>query len=627
MESHEINHGVVANFASTGACNPEATAALSGQYGGRSVQPQAGAAIISQTAGTGTFLPALPECKAPVPQDSAPDAAPQPFASYVHFSDPELRINYLPDGDKPLESLIASPRVRLELGEDTWWRDQSKEPATLDKIQKLLQERQTVEAQAGEFEFAPLLTTLKHMQSFIRHIQAGNQFRGALTPDEVSALDRLARQTTRLVDARKAPYKNTVRLALSLMVLCEIITRRQVIRPLLTARSDLKWHFENFAPALKRQQALAVLAALPFGDNFNRQTADDLLPWNVKALPEVLLETLNNQNLLLYPTFHPLTVSDFCHFSHLPVHPVGLTMNYAQAADGSLMPPLSFAVHDLLHMLDRKDLAPSHGQSDGSPESVFVDCHKRLALRCMLLNTMPDMPDPLAGLVHMPALELLLFELVHELKPKVSASRLASSPSIFFHCLQTLTRPRREDRRSFEDIYRNITDSEATMTALWAVRLWQCWQTSGFQPLQPGQLTACMKQFIETDAPRLEQHLMFIKQHRGALRWLFVRTSRRYSLLTAGEYLCSNTFTIGKKSEDLSLFFSHHPASGLRHLDNTDLAYFLALGDPQWRDRIKEQTGAPVPDVSWCTADTPEPMDIQPAPGTPGTFAGPDSPT
>ncbi|MCY4471829.1 MAG: hypothetical protein OXC07_03280 [Kistimonas sp.] len=623
MNSPGISQGGAINFVSTGACNPDATAVFSGPCGRHKVRPLPATLITEKRAAeTGTLLSPSLQATEPAPPDLAPDAAPLPFASYVHFTDPALRINYLPAPDKPLESLIASPRVRLELGEDTWWRDQSKEPATLDKIQQLLQERRTVEARAGEFAFAPLLTTLKDMQSFIRHIQAGNHFCGALTPDEVSALDRLASQTTTLVDARKAPYKKTFRLALSLMILCELITCRLVLRPLLTAQPDLESHIESYVPALKEQQVLALLAALPFDNSFHRQMAADLLPHNILALPEVLLETLHNQNLLLYPSFHPLTVADFCRFSHLPVHPVGLTMNYAQAADGRLMSPLSFAVHDLLHMLGREDLPPSQTQSDGSPESVFVDCHKRLALRCMLLNTMPD---PLAGLVHMPALELLLFELLHEFGPRESARRLAPGPSCFFHCLRTVTKPRREERLAYEDVYRNITDSQAAMTALWATRVWQGWRTSGFQPLKPGQLTACMRQFTDTDAPCLEQHLMFIKQHRGALRWLFVRMSNRHTLLKAGGHQCSNTFTIGRNREYLRLFLSHDPDSGLRNLDNTDLAYFLVLSDPQWRDRIKEETGACVPAVTWCAPDTSRPMDIQPAPGTPGTFVGPET--
>ena len=608
MESQGINHGVAVNCARTGACHPDATAVLPGQCGRHKVRPLPGTPVTeTRVTTTGTLLSPALQANVPSPQSRAPNARPQLFASFLHFTDPDLRINYPPEDDQPLESLIPSPCVRLELGEDTWWRDQSKEPATLDKVLVLLQERRTVEAQGGEFAFPPLRTTLKDMQTFIRHIQAGNQYSGALTPDEASALDRLARQTTTLVDARKAPYKKTFRLALSLMVLCELITRRQVLAPLLEARPDLGTHFEHFAFPLKEKHALALLAALPFGDNFNHQTAQYLLPWNLEALSEVLMETLHDQNLLLYPSFHPLTLADFCRFSHLPVHPVGLTMNYAQAADGSLMPPLSFAVHDLLHMLDRKDIPPGHAESNGSPESVFVDCHKRLTLRCMLLNTMPTQ---LADLVHMPALELLLFELVHELGPEESASRLARRPSLFFNCLETVTEPRRENRRSYEDIYRNITDREAAMTALWALRLWQGWQTAGFQPLKPEQMTACMQQFIKTDAPLLEQHLTFIKQHRGTLRWLFVRTSGRHTLDEAGGHVCSNVFIIEKKSNYLRLFLSHDPSSGLRNLDNTDLAYFLVLSDPQWRDLIKQQTGAPVPEALWCAADEPEPMEI-----------------
>jgi len=614
MNSQKITHGCAVNFARTGTIDPDATAVLSGQHGRRNVQPQAGLQIVRTPTAEQTILsPASLPASASGLHECTVDAAPEPFASYVPFRIPCLRVNYESKSLVPLEQWVEAPPFPLEqeqqLETDLWWRDQATAAHTLDDVRKLLEERRVLEAQGGEFEFKPLLTTLKNMQIFIAHIRAGKQFRSKLTLEEAAAMKRLAKATAELVRAEKAPYKRTLRLALSLMILDELITKRQVLDPLRKALSTRTNRIQTAHLLLRTTDRSQLLAALPFRerpDGQNGRPAIEVLMFN-STVEKVLLKTVDDPSLLMYPSFYPLTVADFCRFSHLPVYPLGLTTNHVQIADSLLMSPLAFLVHDMDHMDVLRDVSDLDDQATTAAEAVFRDCDKRLHWRHMLLDQrLTRLPD----LVTPPALELLSFQLVHENNPGQSAQQISASPSPFFCCLQELTKNRRERRLGYEAIYRNITDSQAAMTALWGVRLWECWQAADFQPLNPAQLETCAQQFTQTHAPQLEKHLAFLAQHRGTLRWLFVETANIHCLNRNNWHICSTSYKSEPKEVTLKLFRSYDENSGLCNLDNTDLAYFLVLGDPQWRDRIKEQTGACVPEVTWCAADTPEPMEI-----------------
>ncbi|MCY4471826.1 MAG: hypothetical protein OXC07_03265 [Kistimonas sp.] len=613
MDYREPSHINVVNCANPGICHPDSTTLPSGQYGGHQVRTLTGVPVTSMQATTrARLLPPSPPCSRPASPEVMADTAPQPFTS-LYFSDPRLPVNYESEYFIPLDKRIKPPPFQWELEHkletDCWWRDQSRAATTLDAIRELLCRRQTLEAQGDLFEFKPLLTTLKNMQLFIEHIQAGKQFCGDLTADEAGALTRQARETAALVRAERAPYKRTVRLALSLVILADIITRRQVLDAVSRDQPGLKGYIEGAHPGSAPADLARLLAALPLRDTPGGRDGRPGIEFAMlgSSIRTTLLTSLNSQHLLLYPSFHPLTVEDFCRFGHLPVHPLGLTTNYVQGADGLLMSPLEFLVHDLDHMRSLADVGNPDYLAATAAEAMFCDCNKRLHWRSLLLD---QRTTRLPGLVTSPALELLLFQLMHENWPIESAGQMNSRPFPFLYCLQELTKNRREKRLGYEAIYRNITDREAATTALWAAGLWASWQAADFQPLKPEQLETCARQFIEKDAPRLERHLAFLAQHRGALRWLFIKTASFQSLHNNDWHFCSTFNTSGPQEVRLTVFSSYDEDSGLCNLDNTDLAYFLVLGDPQWRDRIKEQTGACVPEVTWCAADTPEPMEI-----------------
>ncbi|MCY4473254.1 MAG: hypothetical protein OXC07_10640 [Kistimonas sp.] len=588
---------------------PGGTTSSPTQYAGRSVQQLS--ANDENTAATVTScFPSLPE-PGTAPAALLPDDAPLPFASFVDFKNSQLPVNYRSDDFVPLEKRIAPPAFMEELQEkldkDPWWSEKSWKPGTLDEIKTLLQERQAVEARGDEFEFKPLLTTLKNMKIFIEHIQTGKQFDGELTPEEKDALTRLAQATEQLVTAERAPYKRTVCLALSLVILCEIVTRRQVLRADVLASPALKSLAATAFLGNEISDRVHLLAALPLNE-----AADGRSQKGRPARPDKLLEDtlrqalrhrIHDPQVLLYPSFHPMTVADFCRFGHLPVYPVGLTTSYVQAADGALMSPLEFAHHDLSHSYDLTSGRNASGSLPRmSAEAAFCSSEKLLCLRRMLLD---ELPVQLSGHISLRARELLFFQLIHEQSPGQSAHIISTSPSPFVSCLRTLEPPRRGDQLAYEPAYRNITDTEAAMAALWTVRLWEHWQAADFQPLPPDQLEACARQFLATDLPQLEQHLRFCEDHRGALRWLFVATAEDHRLGQNNHHVCTTTYDPQDEDTDLVLFLSYDPTSGLCNRDHTNLAYFTTLRFPEYRQRMTSATGCPVPDASLFIPATP----------------------
>ena len=490
----------------------------------------------------------------------------------------------------PPAKRVPRPRHSPKLKGDTWLNHTSGQPDTLGEIEKTLERRRLLEAQGkgDEFTFEPLVTTLENMAIFIRHIRDGQQFAKALNAEEDRAMAWLEEKTALLIKD-KAPYKRTVQLAMALVTVCEELTRRRILRPL---RNLDTLFFQNHCSQFSGFISLDRLIACSWGGN--NATVDKgheefftassyHLVWNS------LSNSLNRDDMLLYPSFEPLELSHFCSFGHLAVHPVGMTTDYACNADGTMMSPLMFAVHDLDHMENLEVIGRRDYQASSAQEALLCSPAGRLGWRqCLLATT-----SQLTGLAGKPALELLLFELFHERSPSNAARHLAYGYSSFLGCLQALGKARRHNRAGYHPDFQQVTDSQAAMAALWAVRLWKHWQAAGYH-LTPEQLRAHALQFARAEAPALEKHLTFINQHRPTLRRLFAETPSWQGFID-GHYRIHVLADSTMKQQSLTLFTTWDPDSGLRHLDNTDMAYFSALGYPDQRAEIERRTGAFLP--------------------------------
>ena len=286
-----------------------------------------------------------------------------------------LPINHDVSGRSPLDGLVPLPRQRLtgeQLEEDRWLRRIGKEPDSFEAFRALTAERRTAQARDEDFCFAPLTTTLRNMKTFVGHMRAGKQFHDPLTDKEDQAMAWVAATAQQLLTAG-APYKKTVHLAMALLVLCEIVTDRQVLNPLERCRPEIgqQGHLRTLGDWSPR---LALIERVPelLDDPLSAARLDPLkvtqLCWggiNPDGPDEVsalfgtrahgwelheFFSRLDNPDLLVYPSFQALDIDDFCRFGHLPLHPVGMITDHAQVADGILHSPLEFAFHDLEHM-------------------------------------------------------------------------------------------------------------------------------------------------------------------------------------------------------------------------------------------------------------------------------------
>ncbi|WP_196221112.1 hypothetical protein [Sansalvadorimonas verongulae] len=525
-----------------------------------------------------------------------------------------LTINFYASGQSPLKGLVPDPRTPLpdgQLEKDDWLARDCKEPGYLEEFSCLQARRSELEARGEEFCFPPLMTTLRNMCRFIDHIRAGKQFDERLTAKEHQAL-AWTRERACELKAAGAPYRRTVCLALALMSVYEVMTDRQVLGPLSATRPKVfAQHIHRvtgWSRHLEQGKQAAAGEALPVATLDPLKVAVEVSGGHQRAggsewsepfdhyglcrLWDSLYIYLGTQHLLLYPSFEELDIADFCLLSHLGIHPVGLMTRYALNADGFMMAPLGLACHDLWHVQQQEELGAPEYQSDTRVGSTLCRRDRRLGWRSLLLD---QLPASLVSLHLEPALHLFLFQLIHECPARQAVTDyLEQGSGSFVRCLSRLAKARREDRNGYVKRYSGVTDSEAAMAALWALRLWRSWQAAGFRPLAADRLEAFAQEFVGKDLPRLQEHLDFVGQHRPALRQLFADL---FGSQTNDDGHFQVSFTPDfKELLDMKLMFaSCHSPSGLNNLDYTDIAYFAALRSPALCQKIADKLGTALP--------------------------------
>ncbi len=396
-------------------------------------------------------------------------------------------------------------------------------------------------------------------------------------------------------------------LAVALVALCEIITERQILAPLRSNDSQARAAeqsqiYSTFASPVDPE----IIMECDWGGNnpgglnttthFCKNHAQSTSLERLFIALNGLFIAVYDKTLFVLPSFQELGLNDFCRFGHLPVYPIGMITTYALNADGAMMSPLSFLIHDIAHMSALVGCTGEHGRQRPSyspGDRTLRTWQRRLELRCLLLDQRPACLEPLEL---DPALVLLLFYLLHEQTPNDGAPCLNYSNDGFALCFSMLGLARREARAGLVEEYQSVTDTQAARAALWTLCLWKCWQTADFGALTQKQREACAQNFERRERPRLEQHLAFIERHRGALRQLFADRH----CIREGKGTPSDSFSIDSRyfkyrANSLPLFQIRHERSGLCHLDNTDLIYFHALSSPVLRKQMESVTGASLP--------------------------------
>ncbi|MCY4473043.1 MAG: hypothetical protein OXC07_09560 [Kistimonas sp.] len=513
----------------------------------------------------------------------------------VDLGSADLPINYPSPGWKLPQEDIPHPECEPDLDDDMALGDRFQKPESMDFIRSQLAERRRAieEDNAGSFTFAPLMTTLSNIKKFVCHIGSGRHFGcdHPLTDSDRTALDWLQERADVLLQ-EKAPYELTVHLAFAFLAVHEAMLSKRVTAPRDPDRG-LRWNYELVDVAPHEITAYRWggnnTTGLKSGEEFYNRHC-------VFYLRDALTLLLRDPNMLLYPSFQPLGIEDFCGFGHMPVHPIGMITGYACNADGYMYGPLKFAIHDVVHTNGLRHVAMFEcGARAWARELLPADAMRssdhRLILRQMLLDS--SCPAELK-----PGLRILQFHLLHEKGPDAAARVLENNNYVFPRCLEILLDTLRELRAGYHPDDVNITDSNAVMAALWGARFLCQWRAAGFKPLSQQQLELCAATFATQDLPLLRQHLAFLADHRGSLRQMFIGGYGHCLADTQGHY---QSVTLFARASDLlsryrmTLFASFDSGSGLCHVDNIDLAYFAALTSSAMRSGMEQCTGARLP--------------------------------
>ena len=531
----------------------------------------------------------------------------QPRHYNVDLGCSDLAVNYQsPTWHLPQEG-IPQPKSQPVLKDDEALSGWFKKPRGLDFIRtQLAKRRQAIqEGKGASFTFEPLMTTLSNIKTFACHIRAGQHFTDGhpLTDSDVRALNWLEQRAEALLNAQ-APYELTVHLAFAFLAVYEAMSFRRVAVP-QQPDGRSRWYY------ILRDIEPDEITAYSWGGNNTTgpQCGEEFYDrQGMSVVRTALTFFLHEPHMLIYPSFQPLGIEDFCRFGHLPVHPIGMITDFACNADGFMEGPLWFAIHDCGHMNQLGGI--SIGESglaveEGLAVAVMHSSDHRLVLRQMLLDHTPASLEALK-----PGLRILQFYLLHEKRPEGAAKLLESDNDAFPRCLEILLRTLRKRRAGYHPDDRNITDSEAAKAALWGARLLCQWRAAGFEPLSKEDLEACASTFKAQDLPLLQEHLDWILQYRGQLRQMFVAGYSTRLQDTEERYCCeteSGNIAPRYTSTRMTLFDSFDPYSGLCNMDNIDLAYFVALTSAAGRCAMEQCTGAELPESIVFASDSPQP--------------------
>ncbi len=536
----------------------------------------------------------------------AADSIPgQPTWIPVH----KREVNPLIIGRPAFESLIPTPpnAEKLKLQEDRFLKGTlQKDPEGLAWYTQEVAQRQQMEKQGQVYTLPVLRPTLENMRTFIAHLLADDHFDEPLNDAERRVLQTVDAEAQTLLDLN-IPYKRTVVLSCLFATLYDLLAQQRVLEPLAKRKGKSALRRERGSPVLfpfrfvsRRADGVAQDKGLPVASidleyvlscrwqGLHPQGPDEshYLFAREYSMREDIREYLDNQSVLLYPSWEPLEVKDFCGFGPLPVYPLALVTDYAMNADGSMHSPLNFMVHDIDHICDVLSFRHLNDSGPlGKPEN-------RGAFRQLMLGRLPE---SLAGPLQLEkAMQLLVFILLHETRVETATSTLEDKS---FVCLmRSLAKVRREQWCDHSRDYQGITDAQGTIAALWMHRLfWQ--QKSSGTRLTPAQLDAFTRHFMATDLVQVQWHLKYIDKHWDALRELFLSEAREETLPCAAGTESNRYFVCTKTAcPDLpyTILFKWREPHGGCCVDYSDVMYFDYLHQDGGPEKMEQATGRPI---------------------------------
>ena len=469
--------------------------------------------------------------------------------------------------------------------------------------------RQEKKQTGEEYTFAPFLVTLENMRRLTAHILDDGHFDEPLEPDERVAFLALQGYIRQMMDLQ-APYKRTIKLALLMTTMLEIVTARHVIdgphsRVPGSLREDGRLSTFSFhgtpddaAPpkgTKAGQMLLGAVLSCRWG-GLNPEGVHDenrlLFGSGLYALGTDLTGWLDDDRMFLYPSFAPLGVRDFACFGHLPIYPLGMITRYALNADGQMMTPLAFMAHDAAHV-----------RSDGSWQQLasgkrLDGIDSRLLFRQLALDSLSG-----AGQGMERAVELVLFNLFHEKTSHMARWTLEFAS--FLPLFNSISRVRRRRSLDYPEPYRKISDFEA----LWACCQvhWLYHQLEGLPALEPEEIGPWSQQllarFEREKVPALRAHWSFFETRRAALSAWFLANARDGDLITSDNkghlhygYASCHAHAEAIFHKGGILMFNEEYDSACRGpVDYLDVAYFEVVEHPDEYRRLAQDLGEELP--------------------------------
>ena len=245
-----------------------------------------------------------------------------------------------------------------------------KKPDSIRLFSNEIERRKELES-AGEIYTLPALKiTVQNMKGFVKHILAGKQFNEALGDNERDTFERLLSEINEL-NEDNPEYKKTIKLSAILSILHDLSIQKHV-------------SFDNSMYIRKRIYKQSY-------DSHHSQLYDEF-----EYLKQISM--LDNQDVILFPSFQPLSLTDFIEFSHNSFCPLGLLSYYLASADGNKMTPYYFFEHDIAHcsaslnstVLDKVFRSPTEQFSFNKSvmygaREIFEDNEKLLAAITLVL--------------------------------------------------------------------------------------------------------------------------------------------------------------------------------------------------------------------------------------------------
>ena len=539
-------------------------------------------------------LTSLQKTVPPVARPSWVGRAVAPASGGLRLADqpPSLVRPALKAPERPwFERIMPQPPhdIRTDLARDRCLRTTLQDPEHSTRFyHQQVQCRRQCQQDNEEYRFAPFLVTLENMSLLVDNILANQQFREPLDARERGAFLTLKGLILRLI-TQQAPYKRTVRLALLMTCMLEIMTARHVVAALHDSDSLLlkKGRLKEF-PFFPRCEGLEddedPVAQPAAGIDLDRVLAcrwGELNPtgrYDEQAelfddycgLGSELEEWLENPALFVYPSFEPLDPEDFCRFAHLPVYPLGLITGYALNADGVMRTPMSFLLHDFVHASSGRIWEYLEGARP------LENLASRLALRTLVLDELPVA-------IRTPGLEsavvLVLFHLFHERMIFESRQELGSANFVpLLHRICTIRRMRSCD---YPDVYRQIGDWEALLACHWVH--WMYNRGLRDHPLRSCDIKLLATRFVAQEVPLLRGQWDFFDGHRQEVRdWLAAREQVRTLADGSRNHCYKSRSDYAKARFDNAelVFWQEYNAHCEGPVDYTDLAWFDVLYTP-----------------------------------------------